>query len=149
MQIVTTGFAVVVSLYMAMNICLMCTALLVIAIWKKWFAVNRKAALLFFTGVIVLFLTAVFVLGVYRTGWENGFKTQRLLGWLWPEKYAEGAGYIYMWIRSMLGEAKFIDHQKAIHMWKEPYWGARYRIRQNLLSYFRSYVSMGFWQGCL
>lgn len=113
MQIVTTGFAVVVSLYMAMNICLMCTALLVIAIWKKWFAVNRKAALLFFTGVIVLFLTAVFVFGVYRTGWENGFKTQRLLGWLWPEKYAEGAGYIYMWIRSMLGEAKFIGPSES------------------------------------
>lgn len=113
MQLVTTGLAGAVSMYMAMNICLMCTVLLVIAVWKGWFAVNRKAVLMFLTGAVVLFLAAVFVFGVYRSGWENGFRTQRLLGWLQPEKYAEGAGYVYMWIRSTLREVRFIGPSES------------------------------------
>lgn len=108
MQIVTTMLAGAVSMHMAMNIYLMCTVLLAAAVWKGWFAVDKKMASLLLAGIFVLLPTVVFVFGVYRSGWENGFKTQRLLGWLHPEKYAEGAGYMYLWIRNALGKAKFI-----------------------------------------
>lgn len=106
--LVTTLFAGVVSLQMMGQIGLMCTILLVLALWKEWFAVNRRRTFLLLGGAFVLLLAAVFVLGVYRDGWESGFKIQRLLGWLWPEKYAGGAGYTYLWLRDTLATARFI-----------------------------------------
>ncbi len=113
MMIVTTLLAGAISIHMMIHICLMCTVLFVIAVWKGWFGAGKRTLFLFFAGVFALFTAAVFVFGVYRPGWENGFKTQRLLGWLQPEKYAEGAGYTYMWIRNTLKTVKFIGASDA------------------------------------
>ncbi len=108
-QIVTTMLVGSVStMHMTMNIYIMCMALLVIAVWKGWFAVNKKMAAVILIVTLVLLPAALLVCRIAWSGWADGFRAQRLLAWLHPEKYADGAGYIYMWMRSTLGTAKFI-----------------------------------------
>lgn len=115
MQIATTGLAYKLSgtLYTAVNIYMMCTVLLIIAVWKKWFDVDKKTAVAIIIGALVLapmvfsFARSVFL------GREYGFQTQRLLAWLNPGQYAEGAGYIYQWLRQELGMAKWIGASQS------------------------------------
>lgn len=96
-----------VSRYAAINIYMMCTVLLIIAVWKGWFAVNKKTA----TAIIVAHLLLAVILVIVGTIilWDGeGFREQRLMAFIHPEQYAEGAGYIYMWLRREWSAAKLI-----------------------------------------
>ena len=109
-QIVIAGLAYMLSgtLYTAVNVYMMCTVLLIMAIWKSWFAVDKKTAVAIVIGALVLAPMGLLIIRSVLYGREYGFQIQRLLAWLNPERYAEGAGYIYQWIRQELGMAKWI-----------------------------------------
>lgn len=95
------------SLYAAVNIYLMCTVLLIIAVWKGWFVVNKKTA----TAIIVAHLLLVFILAIMGLAilWSGeGFREQRLMAFIHPDQYAEGAGYTYLWLRREWSAAKLI-----------------------------------------
>lgn len=107
MQFVITCLAQIFSGTLAMvNIYLMCTALLVIAVVKGWFSVHRKAAMAVLTGALMLLPLALVIVEIAFFGY--GYRTQRLLAWLNPERDAGGAGYIYLWLRQEWGMIKLI-----------------------------------------
>ncbi|MCM1124446.1 MAG: FtsW/RodA/SpoVE family cell cycle protein [Eubacterium sp.] len=96
------------SLLTVLNVYMMCTVLFMLAVWKRWFAVDRKTALVICAGGLVVLPAVILLLyGIFFQG-GYGFRTQRLLAWLHPEEYAGGAGYIYQWIRHELGAANLI-----------------------------------------
>ena len=103
------------TLYTVLNVSMICMVLLLLAVWKKWFAIDRKTA----TGIIIAALVglpAVLLIGrSILFGVAYGFQTERLLAWLNPDKDAAGAGYIYQWIRQELGAAKFIGKSRSIY----------------------------------
>lgn len=90
----------------AVNIYLMCTVLLVIAVAKGWFLVRRRAVTAGVTGMLMLLPAALVIMQVVLFG--HGFRTQRLLAWLHPEQYAKEAGYIYLWLRQEWEMAKLV-----------------------------------------
>ncbi len=101
-----------VSRYAAINIYMMCTVLLIIAVWKGWFAVNKKTA----TAIIAahLLLAGILVIVGIIILWDGGgFREQRLMAFIHPDQYAEGAGYIYMWIRREWSAAKLIGASES------------------------------------
>lgn len=96
------------TLYTALNVYLICTVLLILAVCKRWFSVDRKKALVLILSALVG-LPAVLLIGrsiLFGVGY--GFWTERLLAWLHPDKDAAGAGYMYQWIRQQLGAARLI-----------------------------------------
>lgn len=113
-QIVTTMLVWSVStMYITMNIYIMCMVLFVIALWKGWFDVDKKMAAVILIVVLVLLPAALLVCGIAWSGRMDGFRIQRLLAWLHPEKDAGGAGYIYMWLRGTLGTAKLMGPSES------------------------------------
>lgn len=107
MQMVIACLAYFLSgLPTAANIYMMCTVLLVIAIAKGWFFVQRKMATAVAAGVLLL-LPAALVIG-YVILFGHGYQTQRLMAWLNPERYAKEAGYIYLWLRQKWETARLI-----------------------------------------
>lgn len=97
-----------VSGHVAISISMMCSALMIAAIWKGWFAVDRKVAAAIVIGVLLGLPTVLLIGRSVLFGATYGFQTERLLAWLNPDEHAAGAGYIYQWIRQELGAAKFI-----------------------------------------
>lgn len=96
-----------VSKYVVINIFMICTVLLIIAVWKGWFSVNKKIA----TAIIAALLLLAVILAAIGIAilWDGeGFREQRLVAFMHPDQYAEGAGYIYLWIRREWSAAKLI-----------------------------------------
>lgn len=109
------------SLYAAVNIYLMCTVLLSIAVWKGWFIVNKKTA----TTIIVAHLLLLFVLAIMGLAflWSGeGFRERRLMAFIHPDQYAEGAGYTYLWLRREWGAAKLIGESDST-LFTDAIWG--------------------------
>lgn len=94
-------------LHTALIVYLICMALLLTAIWRGWFSVNRKLAVAAAVGVLVLIPAALIGLRLFAYG-GTFFFMERLRGWIDPAAHASGAGYIYQWIRTELGAAKLI-----------------------------------------
>lgn len=95
------------TLYTALNVYLICTVLLLMAVWKSWFKVHKKAV----TAVLLsglLLLPAALLMVAVLCGSGYGFRAQRLSAWLNPQRYADGAGYVYLFIRDGLSSAKWI-----------------------------------------
>lgn len=96
------------TLYTALNVYLICTVLLILAVCKRWFLVDRKKAVVIIIGALVGLPAGLLISRTILFGAGYGFWTGRLLAWLNPDKDAAGAGYIYQWIRQQLGTAKLI-----------------------------------------
>lgn len=97
--IIISSHMMAVTLPVLANIYMICTVLLLIAVRKGWFAVDRKTAAAAIIGVLVLIPAALVIMRVVPGGEADSFRMARLQAWLHPERYAEGAGYYYMWIR--------------------------------------------------
>lgn len=108
-QIATAGFAYYFSgtFHTAVIVYGICLVLFLIAIRKKWFAVNGKAAAAIVLGVLVLAPVMVIVVRFCIGGWYP-LMMNRLQGYLHSADLASGAGYIYQYIRGRLGGAKLI-----------------------------------------
>lgn len=108
MQIVSAGLAyrVAGTLFTAGNIYVMCTILLVIAVAKGWFLVDKKRAIGVILGVLVILPAALIIMKGIFSGY--GFQVQRLLAWLNPERDAGGAGYVYQWLRQEWGMVRLV-----------------------------------------
>ena len=107
MQFVITCLAQIFSgTPAAANIYLIGTALLVIAVAKGWFSVNRKAAVAALAGALMLLPLVLVTVKIAVFG--NGYQAHRLLAWLNPERDAEGAGYVYRWLRQEWGMVRLI-----------------------------------------
>lgn len=96
------------TLYTALNVYAICTVLLILAVCKGWFAVDRKTAVVMILAVLVGLPTVLLIGRSILFGAGYGFWRERLRAWLDPDKDPAGAGYIYQWIRQQLGTAKFI-----------------------------------------
>lgn len=94
-------------LHTALIVYLICMALLLTAIWKEWYLVNKKLAVAAVIGVSVLIPAALIGLRLFAYG-GTFFFMERLKGWIDPAAHASGAGYVYQWIRTELGSAKLI-----------------------------------------
>lgn len=87
---------------------LMQTIMLILAVCRNWFAVNRKttmAAVIFGTLLLPLVLLAGYML--INPGFLS-FRLARIHAWLKPEEDSRGMGYVYMWIREELSQARWI-----------------------------------------
>lgn len=90
-----------------------CMILLLCAIRREWFAVNRKVAAAAVTGVLVLIPAALFVVMVCGDG-EDSFRMMRIRAFLNPEEYASGAGYLYAWIRQQAASVRLVGPSGGI-----------------------------------
>ncbi len=115
MQFVFLFFAWKLSgtLYVALNIYMMCTALLFIAVWKKWYTVDRRIATVISAGILIVIPAGFVLVRSMLFGAGHGFQVQRILGWLYPERYANESGYIYQWIRQEWEGVKLIGASAA------------------------------------
>lgn len=87
---------------------LMQTIMLILAVCRNWFAVNRKttiAAVIFGTLILPLVLMAGYML--INPGFLS-FRLARIHAWLKPEEDSRGMGYVYMWLREELSQARWI-----------------------------------------
>lgn len=84
-----------VSKYVAINIFMICTVLLIIAVWKGWFSVNKKTAMAIIAALLLLAVVLA-AIGIAILWDGEGFREQRLVAFMHPDQYAEGAGYIYL-----------------------------------------------------
>lgn len=94
------------SIPAAINLYFICTVMLITAIRRNWFRVNKKftfavlAALLFLVPILIVIYTAYFSPG-------GGYRVMRLRAFLNPEAHRNEAGYLYTVIREYLAGAKF------------------------------------------
>lgn len=89
------------------------TAMLILAVCRNWFAVNRKTAIavaILGTLVMPLVLLAGYIL--INPGFL-GFRLARIHAWLKPEEDARGMGYVYMWLREELSQARWIGASRS------------------------------------
>ena len=115
--IMFSAYMMAVTLPVLVNIYLICTILLLIAVWKGWFAVDRKIAAAGIIGVLVLLPAAYIIMRVVSGGAADSFRMARLQAWLHPERYAEGAGYYYLWLRQEWRSVRLIGAaQDSVYM---------------------------------
>lgn len=92
-------------MHAALVVYLICMLLLVAAIWKGWFEVDKKAAAALV--ICVLAVVPAVLAAVWLFASEGTFLfVERLRGYLNPTAHASGAGYIYQYIRAQLAAAK-------------------------------------------
>ncbi len=115
-QIINAILALTLSctLYTTLNVHMICMVLLILAIRKRWFAVDRKTAVAIVIGVLVGLPIVLLIGRSVLFGASYGFQIMRLQAWLNPDKYAEGAGYLYRFIRQELSAAKFIGPSDSV-----------------------------------
>lgn len=106
-QFVTASFVRLFSatMHMTLIVHLICLVMLILAIHKGWFAVNRRAAAAVAVGALAIVPAALVMVKIASA---RGFYLERLRGWLHPTEYANSAGYIYLWIREELAAAKLL-----------------------------------------
>lgn len=106
--IMFSAYMMAVTLFVLANIYLICTILLLIAVRKGWFAVDRKTAAAVIIGVLVLLPAAFIIMRIVSGEEADSFRMMRLQAWLHPERDAGGAGYYYLWIRQEWSSARLI-----------------------------------------
>lgn len=106
--IMVLAYALSGTLFAALNVYMMCTVLLLVTVWKRWYVVDRKIAAVISISVLVVFPVVMILLRGMLFGIGYGFQIQRILAWLHPDQYEKGAGYIYQWIRQEWEGVKLI-----------------------------------------
>lgn len=79
--------------------------MLLIAVYRNWFTVdrNKTIVILFATGVLLPALLTLFSWFFLMADYQK----VRLGAFVNPELYAQGPGYIYGWVRSTLAQSRF------------------------------------------
>ena len=95
------------TLHAALAVYGMQIVLLILAVYKGWFAVNKRDTVIVIVTVLVI-LPLTFGLFSLLNDPSQQFKLHRIDAWLHPEKSPYEAGYTYLWIRDMLAQAKLI-----------------------------------------
>lgn len=97
--------------------------LLLLAVCKGWFQVNRRDAVVVIVTVMVILPMAVclFLLAA-GSGSADNFRLQRIRAWLHPEEDPYASGYTYMWIRQGLAKSKLIGTYEGISFDDEILW---------------------------
>lgn len=97
--------------------------LLILAICKGWFQVNKRDAVIVVVSVMVIIPMAVclFSLAIGAKTADN-FRWQRIQAWLHPEEDPYGRGYTYMWIRQGLAKSKLIGAYEGFSFDDEIMW---------------------------
>ena len=96
------------TLHTALAVYGMCLVLLLLAIRKGWFVVRKNVASALAVAVLVVLPLGLAAAGLFFSWNEDSFRVMRVRAYLNPEQYAGGAGYVYQYIRELLGAAKFI-----------------------------------------
>ncbi len=126
LQVLTTCFAYYLSsiLHAALAVYLIQMVLLILAICKGWFQVNKRDAVIFVVTVLAVIPLAV-CLFLLITGSETAlsYRLQRIQAWLHPEEDIYGSGYTYIWIRQGLAKAKLIGTYQGFPFDDEIVWG--------------------------
>ncbi len=110
-QILTAGAAYYLSniLHAALAVYLMQMVLLLLAVRKGWFEVNKRdAAIVIVTVLVIIPLAACLFLLVAGPAEADNYRLRRIQAWLHPSEDPYGAGYTYMWIRQGLAKSKLI-----------------------------------------
>lgn len=110
-QILTAGAAYYLSniLHAALAVYLMQMVLLLLAVRKGWFEVNKRDAAIVIVSVLVIIpLAACLFLLVAGPAEADNYRLRRIQAWLHPSEDPYGAGYTYMWIRQGLAKSKLI-----------------------------------------
>lgn len=82
--------------------------MLILAIRKKWFAVDRKAAIAMSVALLVVIPALCVIIPMVANPESYDFRILRIIAWLNPSRYPTGAGYTYLWIRNELAQARMI-----------------------------------------
>lgn len=84
------------------------TVMLLLAIRRDWFAVNKKTAMAAAVfGAVILPLLLLTAYMAVNPGFQT-FRFARLHAWLRPEEESAGMGYVYLWMREELSHARMI-----------------------------------------
>ncbi len=111
LQFMTAAFAYYFSniLHAALAVYMMQTVLLILAICRGWFQVNRRAAVLIAVTVLVVVPLAVCLISLAASSdTAVNYRLRRIYAWLHPEEDPYGSGYTYVWIRQGLAKSKLI-----------------------------------------
>lgn len=95
-------------LHAALAVYGMQTVLLVLAIHKGWFRVDKKEAVIIVLTILVIVPLAIGMFSLVTDYGANQFRLHRIHAWLHPEEAPYEAGYTYLWIRDMLAQARLI-----------------------------------------
>ncbi len=127
LQFLTAAFANYFSnvFHAAFAVYLMQTVLLVLAICKGWFQVNRRDAVIVAVTVLLILPLAVCLVSlVSASDTAANFRLQRIHAWLHPEDEPYGKGYTYMWIREGLAKSKLVGAYEGVAFDDEIMWSA-------------------------
>lgn len=103
------------SILIGANIFLILIILMLVAVRKNMFHVNKKI-----TAAAIAFLpVAASTVYVHFTG--AAFRTQRIKAFLHPNQYRMGSGYIYTIIREILGNLRLIGKGGAVEIYVNDY----------------------------
>lgn len=95
-----------------------CLVLLLLAIGKGWFTVNKRAAVMMTVGVLVLIPASTIIIKICIGGW-NPLMWSRLQGYFNAANEHSGAGYIYWYIRQRLAAVKMVGASESSAFMKE------------------------------
>ncbi|HJA94212.1 MAG TPA: FtsW/RodA/SpoVE family cell cycle protein [Candidatus Eisenbergiella merdipullorum] len=105
------------SVVTAFCLFVICGGMLVMVVAKGWFSENRKQTLLFLLLVGILLPVAGIAAGYVF--WLADYQKMRVLAFLAPEAYSDGAGYIYRIIGETLNHADWVGGSEyAKTMWE-------------------------------
>lgn len=91
------------SVFLGANVGLLLMAMLIFAIVKGWYQINKKVVLT----VIILCCVGTFLACVLKgILFSTTYRTERILAFLYPDAYQNTAGYIYALIRDNISHAK-------------------------------------------
>ena len=124
-QILTAGFVYYLSdiLHAALVVYLIQMVLMVLAVCRGWFQVNKRDAVIVIVTVLVIIPLAVCLIVLVTSPQEAvNFRLHRMLAWLHPEADPYGAGYTYVWIREGLSQAKLIGAYDGFSFESEIVW---------------------------
>lgn len=87
------------------NLYLICSVLLVFALWDGWFRVSRKWT---FVLLFVMLIAIPALMTGYILCFGAGYQAMRLRAFLNPQAYAAGAGYLYNIIQEILANVRWV-----------------------------------------
>ena len=97
--------------------------LMILAVCRGWFQVNKRDAVIVIVTVLVIIPLAVCLIVLVTSPQEAvNFRLHRMLAWLHPEADPYGAGYTYVWIREGLSQAKLIGAYDGFSFESEIVW---------------------------
>lgn len=96
------------STFVSTNIGILCTGLFLYAIYKNWFAVNKKRA------ILLISLSVIVLLAGYLLFFTADYQRLRLIAFFNPDSYQSGVNYQSALARHTIVNAKLIGGEEQI-----------------------------------